>query len=563
MEKRSRAFIAAPLIGTIVFLTAIVFVVNINKADAAEVKQVVSDAYHNRIVSLLELYRADLGALFRESMGRLIETALAEPSWTLFNVPLYPGSHTESEKDSTPRTQLHRLDSCKRVKEVLDAVICADTSVSCNPEATSEEECEASGCEWKDGQCVPGNVARYGLQEWVQNLKESGSFEGVLFTPAGEIPGTNYTRFDYFIQPTLNPACRDNPSLLGCSYVLNCKKIIPGILFDCANFAKNNSQPFRCCRKYRRGDSLVLPTEADYAPQLDDECIEPVEGCEHGNFFVQIKIEDPQVFPNLPRLQATDGAGNEIRSGAIADADFYLPIKYPIFKYMDASFRIYDRLAYGEKGTAYDRETIEFSADGSGQPGIVSGLFIGTADTCGGVASLEGIPDRFQSDSAGLIRAELSDSSTERKEDLRNTGVTYFEQVEEAVQAAGAHLTPGHSLAVRFYELSDVTGFEDDVDEFNCTIGAGGGVECSPPVGASPSAAEVFGSHFASNLRDRRYPVSEEERGGYCAYADRMPLYSQIIDFDPAYRVSMTKPNTFSWLADLRLWEGGATNPLG
>jgi len=563
MEKRSRAFIAAPLIGTIIFLTAMVFVVNINKADTAEVKQIVDNAYHNRIVSLLELYRADLGALFRESMGRLIETALAEPSWTLFNVPLYPGSHGESEIGSPPRTQLNRLDSCNRVKEVLDAVICADTSVSCNPSASSDPDpraaCESSGCVWDGVNCVPdlGGVQRYGLQEWVQNLKTSGVFEGVLFTPAGEIAGTNYTRFDYFIQPQINPYCiapAGNPSNRGCSYVINCKKIIPGILFDCANFAKNNREPFRCCRKYERPgvDRPITPLEEGYSAQLGDVCLEPVEGCENGNFFVQISIEDELVYPNLPRLQASDGAGNEIRSGAIADADFYLPVKYPIFKYMDASFRIYDRLAYGDKGTAYYRETVGFDpGSGVGQPGIVGGLFIGSEEACRGVASLETISPQFES--TRVVHAVIREDLTGRDEDLRGFGVNYFAQVEDAVRAAGTRLTPGSSLAVRFYELVG------DVDEFNCTVSSSGVVDCASP---SLTPGQAFGNHFAGNVRPRRFPTDLGVAGSMCAYAERMPLYSQIIDFDPAYRVSMTKPNTYSWMADLRLWEGGISNPL-
>ncbi|MEW5954991.1 MAG: hypothetical protein AB1626_00440 [Candidatus Micrarchaeota archaeon] len=556
MDQRSRAFIAAPLIGTIVFLTAMVFVVNINKADAAEVKQVVSNAYHNRIVSLLELYRADLGALFRESMGRLIETALAEPSWTLFNVPIYPNKTDHASLTEGKLTQENRLDSCKRVKDVLDAIICADTTKNVVCTATAEGHCEASGCTWTmESTCVPvgeEETPRYGLQEWVLNLKSSGVFEGVLFTPSGEIAGSDCggvpcTRFDYFIKPQLNPRCRAVP-VPQCSYVTNCKRIIPGILFDCANFAKNNLQPFRCCRKYRRGDSIVSPTESGYDPGIDDVCIEPVEGCEHGNFFVQIRIEDPVVFPNLPRLQASDGAGNEIRSGAIADADFLLPVKYPIFLYMDASFRIYDRLAYGNKATMYapGQDAIQLSAGVGSLPGIVSGLFVGNEAACVNQAPLEDGRLAPEGIREGMALLPLDSGTTPDARETRKgqfkafAGESFTPLVVSAVEAAGSGFT------VRFYDLSG--------GEFNCST--------TEPTACLASASGVVGEYVGNLLSGEENPYPGPPVT-YCSFLDRLPLFSQIIDSDPAYRVSMTKPNTYSWMADLRLWEGRSAPPLG
>ncbi|NYZ75487.1 hypothetical protein H0O03_04480 [Candidatus Micrarchaeota archaeon] len=564
MEKRSRAFIAAPLIGTIVFLTAIVFVVNINKADTAEVKQIVSNAYHNRIVSLLELYRADLGALFRESMGRLFQNALADPCWTLFDVPLYPGQNIGEppEPPEPDLTKKNRLESCNRVKEVLDAVICADTGVSCNPAATDEASCGA-GCTWRDSpppdeaNCIPDltGVPRFGLQEWVLNLKTSGVFEGVLFTPAGEIAGTNYTPFDFFIQPdlyrtnpTVNPRCTASPSLPGCNYVDNCKSLIPGILFDCANFATNNAHPFSCCRKYRRGSEEITPLARDYKAELGDVCIDPIEGCENGNFFVQINVEDPQVFSNLPRLQATDGAGNEIRSGAIADANFLLPIKYPFFKYMDASFRVYDRLAYGARGTAYASDQIRWQNGGfpGDQAGIVSGFCIGSVDGCNNHAfpGLE-IPAVLSFTSEDVVGTAFASSPDARLAAKESASTNYAEQFRKAIAAASVH--SDSPVAVSFYELSG--------GAFNCTSSAGVVTACAPAEISSVLTPYLANAFTEFNCR----PGEAESK---CAFISRLPMYSQIIDFNPAYRVSMTKPNIYCWTAKLFLWEGRQTNPL-
>ncbi|HII38600.1 TPA: hypothetical protein HA318_01180 [Candidatus Micrarchaeota archaeon] len=571
-EKHSRAFIAAPLIGAIIFLTAIVFTVNINKVDAAETKLIVGNAYHNRIVSLLELYRADLGVLFRESMGRLIETALTAPGWSLFNVPLSPNSHVETEHPFNAAlpslTQLNRFDSCGRVKEVIEAMICSDSSsdVGCGPNAAGE--CE-DGCALGEGggRCVPDaeravDKQKYGLQEWVTNLKKSGQFEGVFFSPAGEIAGSDCngapcTRFDYFVNPRNDPACAlaagrplDDPR---CSYTRNCKNLIPFILFDCPNFAKNNAQPFRCCTKYNTRRGVVdLNLEPTYPVTLEDTCAEDgvMEGCEAGNFFVKISIANPQVFPYLPRLQASDGAGNEVRSGAIADSDFYLSVKYPIYRYMDASFRIYDRLAYGESGTAYpEREAnIGWREGMPGEsPGIVAGFFAGDPAGCldehGGGEVAGRIPP--EADFAGAVDAGRAEAEIGAE-----LGTDYSAQVSRAVSAAA---TPaiGSGLQVRFEDL--VGGPLAGSAQFTCDISAAG---CS-----EEGWQDVFAAHFGGSVQISTVGAGADARA--CAYVRRLPLISKIIDETAASRVSLTKANEYSWMADLRLYEDRGADPLG
>ncbi|MGC8851470.1 MAG: hypothetical protein ACP5O3_04615, partial [Candidatus Micrarchaeia archaeon] len=356
----------------------IVFVVNINKAETARVQEISADAYHNRIVSVLELYRVDLSSLFRESMSRLIESALANPGWSLFDVPFSTGGHPELPEPQ--RTQQNRFESCTQVSEVIDAIICAKTEANTVCNATEEKECvSASPCKWDNSSgCVVdwSKTQSYGLQKWLSNLQREGVFEGISFGPANE------RNFEDFINPNANG------TIDASKYTRNCRKLVPGSLFDCVNFAKNNSAPLRCCAKYNRlKDGQVVeqverwssswPTASSNFSEFD--CAEVVPGCEDGVFFVQIRVEDPLVFPHLPRLQASDQGGNQIRSGAISDHDFKLPIKYPIYKYMDASFRLYDRMAYGKRGTAYPAgaDEVSWGEVNSDSYGIVSGLCAG------------------------------------------------------------------------------------------------------------------------------------------------------------------------------------------
>ena len=85
-----KAFIAAPLLGTIIFLAAILFVSYISQADKIEVTKIVSDAYHNRIVTILDNYRSDLKALFSVSIARSIESYLTTQCWSIFTISNAP-----------------------------------------------------------------------------------------------------------------------------------------------------------------------------------------------------------------------------------------------------------------------------------------------------------------------------------------------------------------------------------------------------------------------------------------------------------------------------------------
>ncbi len=81
-----RGFISAPLLGTLVFLGAVLFVVHVTQMERAEVSGIVADIYHNRVTSMLEDYRYDMGSLFAVALSRAIERYLSGECWEAFSL---------------------------------------------------------------------------------------------------------------------------------------------------------------------------------------------------------------------------------------------------------------------------------------------------------------------------------------------------------------------------------------------------------------------------------------------------------------------------------------------
>jgi len=81
-----RAFIAAPLLGTIIFLAAVLFVVHVTESERAAVETIVQDVYNKRVTTMLEDYRSDLQSLFALSVSRSIEKFLTSECWTFFSL---------------------------------------------------------------------------------------------------------------------------------------------------------------------------------------------------------------------------------------------------------------------------------------------------------------------------------------------------------------------------------------------------------------------------------------------------------------------------------------------
>jgi len=111
---------------------------------------------------------------------------------------------------------------------------------------------------------------------------------------------------------------------------------------DCNYFsnpqaASNPNAPFRCCK------DVAAAISAGGCPNAADQG----KGCGSGIFCSLVKIQDPDIYPRMPRIQVSDNFGNTIRSGALGEQDLYLPIRYPLYKYMDLSFRFSNLLLHG------------------------------------------------------------------------------------------------------------------------------------------------------------------------------------------------------------------------
>ncbi len=318
-----KAFIAAPLIGTIIFVTAVVFVVNISKSENNAITQISQEAYHNRINSIVELYRSDAGSLFREDVKKVIEQALTSQCWNLFYMQVQnsPGDDAD-QKLLNLKTE--RYERCQAIKSTIQSVVCSNTG---EQDSTCSNQCSSTLTDEQYAACIEINCAgtapkSYGLQNFFNNINEPFSFEGMELSPS------NQDKFKQFFKP-VDPVT-GNVDLV--QYISNCRILMKELTMDCAAFSEGKLQ---CC-------------SVDTA--LGNEC--PAEkvipGCESGIFYVKVTPSDPAVYSSLPRIQARDEAGNYLRAGALGDADeFLLPITFPLLKYLDASFNSYSRLAYG------------------------------------------------------------------------------------------------------------------------------------------------------------------------------------------------------------------------
>ncbi len=193
---RLRAFIAAPLLGTLIFLAAIILVVHMTQVEKAEVQGIVSDIYHNRVTSMLEDYRYDMGALFTVSLSKAIEKFLSSQCWTTFtlhnsNIALAqeqltdvaPGSFPLGP-DGLPQTiSYDNLDFCQNTPRYATG----GTSCDKSPSPTTDickEQCngQLDYHELRFEKCagiteILGNGicpydAKYGFTAWLKAIKD-------------------------------------------------------------------------------------------------------------------------------------------------------------------------------------------------------------------------------------------------------------------------------------------------------------------------------------------------------------------------------------------------------
>ena len=317
-----KAFIAAPLLGTIIFLASILFVVNLSKAEAGDTALIASDAYHNRIVSILEIYRTDLGSQFRENLSRVIEDFLTSQCWdNLFQV-----RNADANNQPLNSMQDIRRARCEHVSEVIHQVICS---------FSSQPDCGSSDPQQPDynpnyADCMAASGGKYGLPAWMGSISTPFTFEGVSFELS------NPDQFEVFTNS-------QDPD-----YLESCQKLIGGSIFDCDAFAEGDFQ----CR--------------------DPDTDEIVPGCEQGTFYVKVNVLDEDIYPNLPRVLSDDQTGNQVRSGAVGDDNFYLPINYPLFKYYDYALGAFEYLAYGTNAEPGDV--------GSKESGVAEGFCAQNSD---------------------------------------------------------------------------------------------------------------------------------------------------------------------------------------
>ena len=371
----NRAFVAAPLIGTIIFLAAIVFAVNLSKTDASEVNHIVSDAYHNRIVSLLEMYRTDLGSVFAVGLSRNIESFLTRECWISEPFKITTVRSGEGDFEDKQEIAKTRYDNCVLFNKILKAVVC-----SLNPQ--------------------------YGMKSWLAKMNETSTFEGVLFEPA------NKASFGKFLQNGFGQSGYDSSQGTYTVASSLCETLVVGSMLDCNAFSYGEhgtpgapERPvLQCC---------TVPDDENSAKGCEERGGKVRAGCSNGIFYVALKIENPEVFSGMPRISAKDGLGNEIRSGAISDKDFAIPINYPLFRYYDDAFTFYQSLALGSPGST--------------ARGIFDGLCVQTGNSQGTNACPPGRSQRIQTGPPGdAVAAELLQLLSAAKENDQLKGTYHF-----------------------------------------------------------------------------------------------------------------------------------------
>lgn len=454
-RPQKKAFVAAPLIGTILFLAAVLFTVNLSKVEAAQSARVVNDAYHNRIVSLIEIYRTDLNSVFRESLRRNIETFILRPAWLNFGITNVRNARLLSYEEI-------RETRCDQINQVARELVC---SVGGNAPQNFQtvDSLKAFG---------------YGIPGWVDVANRPFSFEGVTFKPANPEQ-----------MKLLNPDTNDLTQLL--NYQRACQTLVQGSQFDCDNFARKTGPPSLQC--------------------IDSETKKVIPGCDQGTFYLKITPapntpEGAKLYAALPRIVGDDDFGNQVRSGAIGDENFLLPINIRVFRYDDEALEFYKHLAFGQNGIAYDRET--------GKGGLSDGLCRGkhAPEEC----LSEGIQNAY---GASLAPGRQDQAAQSLFNDLY-TGA--FASARQTLPR------PGVSDGMTFRILSPGTTAPEKCDD-----------RCK----------EVFSEATTEAMRAVLEPRTGQNPNNHEVYAffedENINFY--VIDEKAAYRVRGTEPNQVAY----------------
>ncbi|MBI2444862.1 hypothetical protein HYV43_00555 [Candidatus Micrarchaeota archaeon] len=307
----------------LLFLSSVLFTVNLNKIESAQSARIVNDAYHNRIVSLIEIYRTDLNSIFRESVRRNIQEYILEPGWNTLD-PKNIGDDIVYPSTRFLNIREVRNQRCERVRQLARTLVCGT------------------------GEASSSSTFGYGIPAWVEVARQAFTFEGIAFRPA------NAEQMSLLNPPSGLPT--DEQTRANTAYRNACLNLVQENLFDCEDFSRN-PRHYQC--KY---DGRVIP------------------GCEEGTFYMRVDPRginaanpdgDSALYAALPRIEGDDGFGNQVRSGAIGDEPFYLPINLRVFFYDDFALEFYNRLG--------------FNADASGNPqagGLITGMCFGSSAAC-------------------------------------------------------------------------------------------------------------------------------------------------------------------------------------
>ncbi|MFH1056729.1 MAG: hypothetical protein V1717_02965 [Candidatus Micrarchaeota archaeon] len=304
---KSKGFISAPLIGTVVFLAAVVFIVNLQNVEAQASLRIANDAYHNRVSSVLEQHRSDLSSIFREGLSRTIAFYLLEKGWDAFRW------QNEGNTD-VPLSQV-KLSACTNIRDIGGDVMCS---------IQNTESLEYS----------------YGLPQWMSKFLDNFVFEGITFNTS------NVAQIKMFLPNQRINEGVDVTTAIN-DYNSYCRALVRGSIFDCDAFA--TSDILQC-----KDGSTIIPgcEDGTFFVKINVENPDPDTGVE--------------VYGKLPRVEANDGAGNLVRSSGIGERNFYLPINLRLYKYYQETFKAYETLAYGAggEGGSKDEGESEGIADG-------------------------------------------------------------------------------------------------------------------------------------------------------------------------------------------------------
>jgi len=325
----NKGFIAAPLLGTLIFLVVILFIVNLSVVEKQDVSSAMNGAYHNRMVSLLEVYRTDQASVFKVGMENAINVFILKPGW--YKLSSFNSGSTEE-----------RGLKCDNISQNI-----------------RQEFCTFSTEQYA------------GLPGLMSVMNRSFYMEGISFQPVNP---DAYGAFICQCGASQDPICEDFMSnvkddsvraacegsgVAGAGYKKLCTTLLGklGSSFDCNNFQNKPESPFVCKdyleegKRGSKGGTFSNPDgnrNGDFADKIPGSCSD-------GTFLVPIIIkgsalddDEKMLFEVLPRVEADDGSGNTIRTGAFADRNFNIKINTRIYKYLDVACKTANDIYSGE-----------------------------------------------------------------------------------------------------------------------------------------------------------------------------------------------------------------------